>query len=65
MKKYESGAKNEVHENIRIVEDCLRDIRNLLRKKSLNFKVNKECNLLIEDTQTALDEMRKHCKTIK
>ena len=39
MKREEKGAVNEFIENIRSVEACLSDVRAVIKKKSLNFKV--------------------------
>jgi hypothetical protein len=65
MRKEERGAKNEFLENIRAVDDCLKDIRVILKKKSLNFKVNAEIKHIIEDTRISLDGIRADLKTIK
>ncbi len=33
-----------------VIEECLKDIRSILKKKSLNFKVNNQIRQIVEDT---------------
>lgn len=65
MRKEERGAKNEYLENIRIVEDCLKDIRIVIRKKPLSFKVNPEIKHIIDDTKVSLDGIKADLRNIK
>jgi hypothetical protein len=50
---------------MRIVEDCLKDIRIILRKKPLNFKINPEIKHIIDDTKVSLDGIRADLRNIK
>ena len=65
MKKEEKGAKTQFIENIRAVEDCQKDIRSILKKRPLNFKVNQEIKQIIDDTKISLDAMRADLRTYK
>lgn len=50
MKKNEKGASNEYREHLMTVEECLKDIRIILKKRPLNFKVNLQIRQIIDDT---------------
>ena len=65
MKREERGAKNEFLENIRAVETCLSDIKAVLKKKTLNFKVNNEIRDIINETRMSVDALKKSLSTIK
>jgi hypothetical protein len=65
MRKQEKGSTNEYRENIAAIEDCLRDIRTILKKKPLNFKVNQQIKEIITDTEASLVAIRKDLATIK
>lgn len=47
MKREEKGAKNEFIQSIRVVEACLADVRAVIRKKPLNFKVSIEIKNIV------------------
>jgi hypothetical protein len=47
------------------IEDCLRDIGSILKKKSLNFKINPQIRQIIEDTDSSLAAIRKDLVTVK
>jgi hypothetical protein len=65
MKKVEKGASNEFREHQVAVDDCLKDIRIILRKKPLNFKINPQIRQIVEDTESSLVAVRKEFVTIK
>lgn len=48
-----------------VIEECLKDIRLILKKKSLNFKVNSQIRQIVEDTETSLVAVRKEFAYIK
>ena len=48
-----------------MVELCLADIRAVLRKKPLSFKVNAEIKEVVENTKISLEGLRKHLRTVK
>jgi hypothetical protein len=47
------------------IEECLKDVRAILRKKPLNFKVNPQIRQLIEDTDSSLVAIRKDLVAVK
>ena len=65
MKKNEKGSPNEFREHLMTIDDCLKDIRIILKKKSLNFKVNPQIKQIIDDTDSSLIAVRKDLATIK
>lgn len=65
MKKNEKGAGPDFREHQMAIEDCLKDVRTILRKKPLNFKVNPQIRQLIEDTDSSLVAIRKDLVTVK
>lgn len=48
-----------------VIEECLKDIRSILKKKSLNFKVNNQIRQIVEDTETSIVAIRKEFAYIK
>ena len=65
MKKSEKGTSNEYREHMAAVQDCTDDIRSILKKKSLNFKVNLPIKQIIEDTESSLIMVRKDLVGVK
>jgi len=41
------------------IQDCLNDVRSILKKQPINFKVNKQFTQIIEDTETSLSALGK------
>lgn len=65
MKKNEKGTTGEYREHMNAIDDCLKDVRTILRKKPLNFKVNPQMRQLIEDTESSLQAVRKDLTGVK
>ena len=65
MKKNEKGTPADYREHQTVIEDCLKDVRTILRKKPLNFKVNPQIKQLIEDTDSSLQAIRKDLLSVK
>lgn len=65
IKKNEKGSPSELREHQITFEDCLKDIRIILKKKSLNFKVNPQIKQILDDTDSSLAAVRKDLATIK
>ena len=65
MKKNEKGASNEYREHLMAIDDCLKDVRIILKKKPLNFKINPQIKQIIEDTESSLIAVRKDLANIK
>lgn len=48
-----------------VIDDCLKDLRSILKKKPLNFKINPQIRQIIEDTDASLIAIRKDLVTVK
>jgi hypothetical protein len=59
MKKNEKGTFSDYREHQMVIEECLKDIRSILKKKPLNFKINTQIKQIVEDTDSSLVSIRK------
>lgn len=65
MRKNEKGSAPDYREHQMAIEDCLRDISTILKKKTLNFKINPQIKQIVDDTDSSLVAIRKDLVTVK